>query len=267
MRKLYTSILFFTIAIAIQAQTFEFSLSFMGINPSTNNFQVALIATPSSSITDGNTADMGAGFYLPTGLTIGNFETGNSNLPASEWTSQVLGASNVNGDPYFVSRIEAGSSSILLNGTDPFELVLFDIISDPNPTSGNIVFVENGDPVFNEILFIENYMNINLGFGTINAYSQNNPSANSIEFSTLGLNGFSELENLISIHPNPTSDYINISAKNMTIHNVQLYDNLGKQIISKTTSNIIDVRSYESGIYFLKIIINEGSITKKIVVN
>ncbi len=238
---------------------------FIGVNPSTDNFQVALIATPSALITDGNTADMGAGFYIPTGLNIGNFLTGNSNIPASEWISQSLGSGNANGDPYFISRIEAGASSILLNGDEPFELVLFDIIADPNPTSGSITFVENGDPVF-DFLFIENYININLGGGTINAYSQNDPSANSIEFSTLGLDEFLDLESHISIYPNPTSNYIRIATKNTVIKNIELFDNLGKQIIAKTISNKLDLRNYKSGIYFLKVSTDNGSITKKIVV-
>jgi hypothetical protein len=270
MKNLYTSTLFFLFAIVMQAQTFEFSLSFVGINSSTNNYQVALLATPSSMVTDGNTADMGAGFYLPTGLTIGNFVTGNSDLPASEWTSQVLGASNANGDPYFISRIEAGTVGVLLNGTDAFELVLFDIIADPNPTSGEATFVENGDPVFNEILFIENYININLGSGTINAYSQNDPSANSIEFSILNLTEFPELNNNISIYPNPASHKVSITS-NTTIDRIDVYDILGKQV--KTLKNLnridvteINVTSLDSGLYLFKIWIEEQVQTKNIVI-
>ena len=77
-------------------------------------------------VTNGVTADMGAGFYIPSGLAIGNFVSGNSGIPISEWSVQSLGSSDINGDPYFVSRVEAGSSSIELNGDGPFELVLFD---------------------------------------------------------------------------------------------------------------------------------------------
>jgi hypothetical protein len=264
MKKLYTSILLVFFAITLQAQTFEFSLTFVGINSATNNYQMALMATPSASVTDGNTADMGAGFYIPTGLTIGNFVEGNSGLPASEWSSQSLGASNANGDPYFVSRIEAGSSSILLNGAAPFELVLFDIIANPNPTSGNITFVENGDSVFNEILFVENYMNINLGSGTVNAYSQNNPSANSIMFATLGLDESPQLETQILIYPNPTSEYITISAMNYEIQNMELYDITGKLVLQFKT-NRLSLNDLNSGVYLLKIYSENKTIVRRII--
>ncbi|MFP4846556.1 T9SS type A sorting domain-containing protein [Winogradskyella sp. PE311] len=263
MKKLYTSIVLAIFAITLQAQTFDFSLSFIGVNPSTNNYQMALMATPNASVTDGNTADMGAGFYIPTGLTIGNFETGNSNLPASEWTSQSLGATNANGDPYFVSRIEAGSTSVLLNGAGPFELVIFDIIADPNPTSGDITFVENGDPVFNEILFIENYMNINLGSGTTNAYAQNDPSANSIQFSTLSIDDSFAFDNSISIYPNPSKNIVTINTK-LDINAVELYDITGK-LIGKHQNNTLDISHLDSGIYLIKINVDNTTITKRLI--
>ncbi len=264
MKNLYTTIVLLLCISIAQAQTFEFSLSYVGINGSTNNHQIAFIATPSSSITNGITADMGGGFYVPSGLTIGNFVIGDSAIPASEWTSQSLGASNSNGDPYFVSRTEGGGSSIILNGSGPFQLVLFDVIADPNPSIGNITFVENGDPVFNEILFVQNYININLGSGTIDAYSQNNPSANSIDFSVLGIEGNLLLNN-IKIYPNPTSDFINISS-NTKIEKIKLFNILGKQVLSISESSVIKVAHLQSGVYFLKIFSNAQHLTRKIII-
>lgn len=263
MKKLYISILIILYAITIKAQTFEFSISFVGTNPSTNNYQFALIATPSASITDGNTADMGAGFYIPSGLTIDNFVMGNSNLPETEWSSETLGASNTNGDPYFVSRTEAGSSSILLNGIGPFELVLFDIVANPNPTSGDITFVENGDSVFNEILFVENYMNINLGSGTVNAYSQNDPSANSFPFDSLSQNEFSDIENKITVFPNPTKDIVTIET-NLNLIDVKIFNTTGK-LIHTYYDNTFHIRMLNSGMYILKINLEGTTISKRLI--
>lgn len=264
MKKLYTLILLLCVFNA-QTQTFDFSIDFKGTNSITNNYQFALVATPSATITNGNTADMGAGFYIPLGLTIGNFETGNSNIPASEWSSQDLGNSNSSGDPYFVSRTEAGSSSVLLNGDGPFELVLFDLIADPNPTSGNITFVENGDPVFNEILFIENYMNINLGSGTVNAYNQNDPSASSISFETLSINPQTLSNNSVNIYPNPVKEMATVLFSG-TIDSAELYDITGK-LIQTFYSKELNLSSLKAGVYLTKIRKDNTTVTKKIVKN
>ena len=110
MKKPYITLLLVLVITITYSQTFEFSLSYIGVNPGTSNHQVAFIATPSNTVTNGVTADMGGGFYVPSGLTIGNFEMGDSGLPASEWSSQSLG-SNGNGDAYFVSRIEGGGAN------------------------------------------------------------------------------------------------------------------------------------------------------------
>lgn len=265
MKNLYTFLLLTLTFTTAQTQTFDFSLMYLGINETTNNYQVALLATPSSSVTDGNTADMGAGFYVPSGLTIGNFETGNSGIPASEWTSQTLGASNANGDPYFVSRIEAGTTSILLNGEGPFELVIFDVIADPNPIIGELKFVENGDPVFDEILFIENYININLGSGPVNAYLQNDPTANSINFETLSVDDIVLNNTSIIVYPNPTSEFINIS----TIHSilyVEMFDVLGKKVKYVSAQNQINISDLKTGIYIFKVYTDKGDVTKRVII-
>lgn len=167
----------------MQAQTFDFGLSYLGINEVTNNYQIALTATPNTSISNGDTADMGAGFYLPSGLTIGNFVEGNSGIPASEWSSIALG-SNSNGDAFFVSRIETNPTSTVISGSEPFQLILFDIIANPNPSIGSMVLIENDDSVL-DTFFLQNYININLGVDSVDAYNQNDYETKELDFSTI----------------------------------------------------------------------------------
>lgn len=261
MKKIYTTLLLICCFVSVQAQTFEFSIMYLGVNGNTNNYQFALMATPSSPVTDGVTADMGAGFYVPIGLGIANFLPGNSGLPASEWVTLPLG-SNTNGDAYFLARIESGASSIVLNGAGPFQLVLFDLIANPNPTSGQIIFVENGDPVFDS-LFVQNYLNINLGSGTIDAYSQNNPIANSVSFSTLSTETIELAQ--FSVYPNPTSDVINIKT-NMQLTKVELFDILGKRVLITGATNQLNIKQFKSGMYILKVHSETKTLTKKIII-
>ena len=251
MKKIYTTLLLICCFVTVQAQTFEFSIMYLGINANTNNYQFALMATPSATVTNGVTADMGAGFYVPSGLGIANFIQGNSGLPNSEWVALPLG-SNGNGDAFFITRIESGASNIVLNGAGPFELVLFDLIANPNPTSGQIIFVENGDPVFDS-LFVQNYININLGSGTNDAYSQNNPTANSVNFSTLSTETVELAQ--VSIYPNPTSTILNISSS-IDIEQITFFDILGKQALKQnknTSLTSIDVSTLSNGLCFLNI--------------
>ncbi|TYB76978.1 T9SS type A sorting domain-containing protein [Bizionia myxarmorum] len=258
MKKLYTTALILLFCMSIQAQiTYQFGVSFVGINANTGNYQMAFLATPSAPVTNHSTDDMGGGFYVPTGLTIGNFVTGNSNLPASEWVSISMGPGDF-GDAYFLGRDEAGQFSIILNGPGPFELVLFDIIADPNPTSGEIRFVENGDPVFDTI-YIENYINI----ATQNLYDQNDPTASAISFQTLHTETFNA-NNLVEMYPNPATNVVHIKTSN-SINNIEIFSILGKQIL-KTTSKDIDVSRFEAGSYIVKIDTEWGQTIKKLII-
>ena len=71
----------------------------------------------------------------------------------------------------------------------------------------------------------------------------------------------------ISLYPNPTSSMVNIKAEN-TIKSTELYDVQGRLIqINKADSNevVLDISTYNSGIYFIKVTTDVGSQIKKIV--
>lgn len=71
----------------------------------------------------------------------------------------------------------------------------------------------------------------------------------------------------VKVYPNPASTEINISSK-LNLDKVELYDILGKRIISKVKNlETIDVNDLKSGFYVLKIYSEEKSVTKKVVIN
>ncbi|WP_452230925.1 MULTISPECIES: T9SS type A sorting domain-containing protein [unclassified Lacinutrix] len=259
MKNRYKTMLLMLLSICSYAQTIDFSISFLGINSATNNYQIALIATPSSNMTNANTDDMVAAFYVPPGMTLGNFELGNSGIPINDWSSNSLG-SNANGDAYYLARVEGGAFGTFLNGDGPFQLVLFDVITNPNPMSGSITFIENGDTILTDN-FLENYININ-GIGNI--YNQNDPSAKTINFSTLSLEDHTAIENELVVYPNPTSEYLNIATKHQ-IEQVEIFDLLGKKART-TKAKLIDVSTFQKGIYLVTITTKKGQITKRIVI-
>jgi len=78
-----------------------------------------------------------------------------------------------------------------------------------------------------------------------------------------------ELENAISIYPNPCRGEIFISnSSNSVLENAEIYTITGKKIMvfnNISTRKSLDVTSIKSGLYFLKLNSDKGSITKKIV--
>ena len=72
--------------------------------------------------------------------------------------------------------------------------------------------------------------------------------------------------NDINIYPNPTNNFITIEGNNMTY--IEITNITGQTIMKKevnTNQLTMDLSTYEKGIYFIKIVKNNKSVTKKIV--
>lgn len=73
-----------------------------------------------------------------------------------------------------------------------------------------------------------------------------------------------ELENTISIHPNPTSDRFSVESK-FKVNTLEILDITGKQI-KLFVDDMVDynIEDLTSGVYFVKLQTEKGSITKKL---
>jgi len=96
-------------------------------------------------------------------------------------------------------------------------------------------------------------------YGTLNQYREYiNPNL------SIGENNW--LKNAISIYPNPASALINISAlEGVEVHSIMLYSALGQQILSAEGVNSIDVSILPSGVYYMTIETDQGSVNKTLV--
>lgn len=85
--------------------------------------------------------------------------------------------------------------------------------------------------------------------------------------STLAVDEFS-IENGLSIFPNPTTDLITVTSKNIAINKIEFIDVIGKSIYMETgfDSNdiAIDVSAFETGIYFVRL---NDTVSRKIIKN
>ncbi|WP_298495498.1 T9SS type A sorting domain-containing protein [uncultured Algibacter sp.] len=76
------------------------------------------------------------------------------------------------------------------------------------------------------------------------------------------------LASKLNIYPNPAQDFIQIESKDVKISSVQMYSLIGQEVVSSKSlvNNRLDISNLSRGIYLLKVNSDNGSLTKKIVV-
>ncbi|HPF11328.1 MAG TPA: T9SS type A sorting domain-containing protein [Flavobacteriaceae bacterium] len=97
--------------------------------------------------------------------------------------------------------------------------------------------------------------------------STNGDEYGAFSFSEIELLGRDEfLKNEIIIHPNPSNAIVNIDIPGgNTIKDIQLFNSLGMSQKVVLTHNTIDISNLPSGVYFLRLIIGETRIQKKLI--
>jgi len=70
------------------------------------------------------------------------------------------------------------------------------------------------------------------------------------------------------VYPNPVNNgLLNIQTTDNSVKNVVVYDLLGKQVLSTSTSNTVNVSSLKPGVYTMKITEEDNTGVMKIVIN
>lgn len=168
MKKYILSVCFLLAFVIIEAQSFDFSLSLLGTNATSGNYEVALIGTPNFTETDGNSADIGAVvsmsdniFLLPSGFVNDCVNSGpplfidtcDYPIEKEEWTANFLSGPTSSSPGRFVYqllRTETGEATFLdaVSG-DPIILAVFEIYNTVSglPTAGDITLVDNSDSI------------------------------------------------------------------------------------------------------------------------
>ena len=71
-----------------------------------------------------------------------------------------------------------------------------------------------------------------------------------------------DLEQAITIHPNPSRNWIQIEAGSNTIEKYSLFDQQGRSLINGQAKEV-DISALNAGIYFLNIYLKNGRSTVK----
>jgi prepilin-type processing-associated H-X9-DG protein len=75
------------------------------------------------------------------------------------------------------------------------------------------------------------------------------------------------IKNNINVYPNPTTGMLNITDPSNAIQNIEVYDQQGKLIFSKTKKQIhepIDMTAQQQSLYFIKLQTTQGVMVKKV---
>lgn len=111
-------------------------------------------------------------------------------------------------------------------------------------------------------------------YGAFNATNGNNGSSGDLVYTTsFQVNEIISTEitsleeaNKIAIYPNPTTNFINLNT-NEKITSISIYNIEGQTIINNNNSKRIDISNFPNGIYFVSFLIDNQTITKKIIKN
>ena len=92
----------------------------------------------------------------------------------------------------------------------------------------------------------------------------NNLYIDDIEINEASTTSLNEKENDIIIFPNPATNILNIDG---AYSSVNIYNSFGQLVITSKVKDKIDTKSLSNGIYFIKLLIENKTIVKKITIN
>ena len=90
-----------------------------------------------------------------------------------------------------------------------------------------------------------------------------------VKVTTLKPEGIEELSSAFNIYPNPVKDELFIATEE-SVKEISIYDIYGRQAMSQqvnetTSQQVVNVADLNSGIYFVKVVTNNGEVVKRFV--
>jgi len=280
MKRIYIACALLLMTFGVKAQTMTYSLSHIGTNAN-GNLEMALVATPDFTETNGNSSDMGAvvslvggayllptntGFvndctFIPPATNICDYE-----IPATEWDATYLtDPSTTSGNfVYQILRTPGATNRFFdaVSGT-PIIMAVFQVTTGAGnqaPTSGSISIIDNSDALISA-LPNENFLNINYATATGGSTQDilGTVDTTPFSFAALSTNEVSLALNEAVLSPNPTKGSFVVEGLRSSA-SVSLYSVNGKKIFSVENyqGESLDISNVSSGLYLVSIE-SEGS--------
>ncbi|WP_040280937.1 T9SS type A sorting domain-containing protein [Psychroserpens damuponensis] len=263
MKHFYTFIFTILFSITGFSQGYQFGI----VHNADYNFSI--VAVPDFDATNTDISDIGFALMMPAGdADIINISEFNGRL----WTPNQVTAAQLSsfnlGDgtrDAFVMNMPPGQTILSHTANTPFILMTFDVTN--MPTTGVMEILTNTDPIAMGLAgAVDSFYNSNIDQTTTQDYFNGLVSGQEdFMFSTLSLENI-ELDNYsLSVYPNPSIEMLNVST-NLNVIKMELYDILGKQVLTVNDTKTMTVNHINAGNYILKIETNKGFMTKKVIV-
>lgn len=264
MKQLYSFIAIALITFSGFSQGYEFAI----VHNQNSNFSV--VAIPDYNVTNSDMSDVGFTLMVPEGDSM---ITNMTLFYGRPWTATHVTAQmfselvfiDSGGRDAFAMNLPPGQTIISHSAGNPIVLITFDV-SNP-PATGLLEILLNTDSIAIDLDgALDCFFNSNInGTYTQDYFSGIASGMGSYDFATLGVQE-PQLSNVqFSIYPNPASNVINIKT-DLEFTKVELYDILGKRVLETGATNQLNISSFKSGVYFVKLHSTKGTLTKKVVI-
>ncbi|TZF98788.1 T9SS type A sorting domain-containing protein (plasmid) [Chryseobacterium panacisoli] len=218
------------------------------------------------------------GFYnLPAPLAYNNFSV-SFDINMSQLNGSDFGFQGVNNvDDQVIVRLDFDKTGLLkilntVSGTQ-------DLISIPSAWQPNIWYRVKVVGTAADVRYYLNNVLIYTGTAASSVnidqlrFVHNNASGSAYvdqikinsELLVLGIKDTKITAEEVSVYPNPAIDFIQINSPG-TVKSIEIYDESGKLIKSKTNSNKIDVKGLPAGLYMVHIKTEERNFTEKVII-
>ena len=262
MKTFYSILLLVLVSVSGHSQAYTYGIVH------TDNYNFKVVAIPDFDAST-DASDMGFTLSLPAGNSVINNVS--SLLAARTWSAQEYDAAFLTsqglGDgsrDVFQFNNPPGQSLIAHTTGEQIDLVSFSVSN--MPTSGEMAFLDNTDPVASGAGgVLDSFYNSNIDNTSTQDYFGGYESGMSvISFNTLGVDEEETLQIAVSVYPNPTKDSISIQSKK-TIRFAKLFDVTGKQVMLVEQPLKLSLGSLPSGAYILKLETEFATVVKRIV--
>jgi len=157
--------------------------------------------------------------------------------------------------PYFyILDIKGNNSIVSLNGLDNLTSISeLRILGNPNLSVCNEPFICNYLSNSNEAIIDENAPGCNTATEILDACLT--PISKPFD------------ETAIILYPNPTKNMLYVVDSERPIERLSIFDMNGKTIyLSEDSANSVDVSDIAQGIYMVKVVVDEGAVYRKIII-
>jgi chitodextrinase len=275
----------------LKATTTSITTTINNLTPSTNYSFYVIAKDEAKNSSVASATVNGSTTALPTGTTncasedFTSMPANNSAYTARTWTNGGItwSATDARTDLTLNARAITIRNGVLTSSTVPNGITDLTVTTqlEFSGTAGTFKVKVNGVVVgaipYSSTATTTTISGINKTGDVIVSFEENSATGNRVKFDDLSWNcnkvlGIEDItdENSFTMYPNPSNGVVKINFPSTNEkYSVQVFSTIGQKVFEKefTNSSYAVINNLQNGVYFVKIISNGKSVTKKLIVN